>query len=168
MEIRSNFVSSSGQKVEVIYYEDLDPDKNLDNKILNGVHGFCFCKDKLVIVYAENKGYWTLPGGAIELGETYEEATIREVQEESNMKVLHQELIGFQDIYEPNRTIRQTRSFCIVEPYGEFNGDPDGDITEIKLIDPRDFKKYINWGNIGDRLIEKAIERLRIYNNRSL
>ncbi len=142
----------------------MNPNENLEGKILQAVHGLCFYNDKLVIVYAEGKGYWTFPGGSIEPGETYEEATIREVKEESNMKVLHQELIGFQDIYENGKIIRQTRSFCIVEPYGDFISDPDGDVTEIKLIDPKDLKQYIDWKKIGDRILERALEMLKEYN----
>lgn len=165
MEIKSQLTNSSGQKLDIIYYEDKDPNQDLDGKMLTGVHGFCFCDGKLVVVYAENKKYWTPPGGAIEPGETYEQAVIREVQEETNMKVLHQELIGFQDIYEPSRTIRQTRSFCIVEPYGDFVSDPDEDITEVKLIDPKDFKQYFNWLKIGDRIMERALELKNVYDN---
>ena len=164
MEIKSQLTNSSGQVLDIAYYENKDPNQDLEGKILQGVHGFCFYDGKLVIVYAENKKYWTPPGGGIEPEETYEEATIREVKEESNMKVLYQELIGFQDIYEPNRTIRQTRSFCVVEPYGDFVTDPDGDITEIKLIDPKDFKHYFDWLKIGDRIMERALEMLNKYN----
>lgn len=160
MEIKSTLINRSGQVLDYSYFEGLNPNQNMEDKILQAVHGLCFYGDKLVIVYAEGKGYWTFPGGGIEPGETYEQATIREVKEESNMKVLYQELIGYQDIYEPNRIIRQTRSFCIVEPYGDFVSDPDGDITEIKLIDPKDLKRYINWGEIGDRIIQRALEML--------
>ena len=167
MQIKSKLTNSSGQVLDVFYYEDKDPNQDLEGKMLTGVHGFCFCDGKLVVVYAENKKYWTLPGGDIESGETYEEATIREIQEESNMKVLHQELIGYQDIYEPDRIVRQTRSFCIVEPYGDFISDPDEDITEIKLIDPKDFKQYIDWLKIGDRIMERALGMLKEYNDRT-
>ena len=97
-------------------------------------------------------------GGHVQSGESYEQAVIREVKEETNMKVLHQELIGYQDIYESNRVIRQTRSFCIVESIGDFVIDPDGDVTEIKLIDPRDYKKYFDWGEIGEKIMKKAVE----------
>ena len=166
MEIKSQLTNSSGQKLDIIYYEGLDPNDNLEGKMLTGVHAFCFCDGKIVVVYAENKKYWTPPGGAIEPGETYEEAVIREIKEETNMKVLHQELIGFQDIYEPNRTIRQTRSFCVVEPYGDFVTDPDGDITEIKLIDLKDYKQYFDWKEIGDRILDRALEMLKKYNDR--
>lgn len=164
MEIKSTLINRSGQELDIIYHEDANPNENLKGKILQAVHGLCFCGGKLVIVYAEGKGYWTFPGGGIEPGETYEEATIREVKEESNMKVLHQELIGFQDIYENGRIIRQTRSFCIVEPYGDFVSDPDEDITEIKLIDPKDYKQYFDWLKIGDRIMDKALEMFKKYN----
>ena len=163
MEIKSKLTNGSGQVLDIIYYEDKDPNQDLEGKILQGVHGFCFYNGRLVLVYAEKKKYWTPPGGGIEPGETYEEAVIREVKEETNMKVLHQELIGFQDIYEPDRIVRQTRSFCVVEPYGDFISDPDGDITEIRLIDPKDIKQYFDWLKIGDRIMDRAIEMLNKY-----
>ena len=74
------------------------------------------------------------------------------------MRVLSQRLLGFQDIYNPEGMITQTRSVCLVEPIGEFKTDPDGDITEIKLIDPRDYKQYFDWGKIGDHLMQRALE----------
>jgi ADP-ribose pyrophosphatase YjhB (NUDIX family) len=168
MQIKSKLTNRSGQVLDYIYYEGLDPNQNLEDKILQAAHGFCFYKDKLVIVYSERKGYWTFPGGSIEPGETYQEATIREIKEESNMRVLHQELIGYQDVFEPTRTVRQTSSFCIVEPYGDFVADQDteGDIAEMKLINPKDLKQYINWLKIGDHIMKKALGKLKEYNKK--
>ncbi|MBI2120325.1 MAG: NUDIX hydrolase [Parcubacteria group bacterium] len=157
MEIQSILTNKSGQTLDVFYHEG-NPLENLDGKKLQGVHAYCFFNGKLVMVYAEDKKSWTPPGGGIKPGETFEEAVIREVEEESNMKVLHQEFIGYQDIHEPDRIIRQTRSFCIVEPFGEFVSDPDGDITEIKLIDPKEYKQYFDWGVVGDRIMSRALE----------
>lgn len=143
--------------LDVVYHED-NPLVGLEGRILQGVHAYCFYRDQMVVVYAESKKYWTPPGGGIEPGETYEEAVVREVKEESNMKVLSQKLIGYQDVYEPGRIVRQTRSVCIVEPFGPFVSDPDGDITKIKLIDPKDYKKYFDWGKVGDRIMERALD----------
>ncbi|MDO8569686.1 MAG: NUDIX hydrolase [bacterium] len=156
MQLQSTLTNHSGQILKVIYSES-DPLINLEGKVLQGVHAFCFYNEQLVIVYTESKKYWTPPGGGIEPEETYEQAVIREVKEETNMKVLHQELIGYQDIYEPDKIIRQTRSFCLVEPYGDFVSDPDGDITEVKLINPKDYKKYFDWGIIGDRIMKQVV-----------
>lgn len=151
MEIKSTLTNSLGEVLEVIYRE-ADPLKDLEGKILQGVRAYCFYEGKLIVVYSEAKKYWTPPGGGIEQGETYEQAVVREVKEESNMKVLSQKLIGYQDIYQKDGSIlRQTRSVCLVEPYGLFVSDPDGDITEIKLIDPKDYKKYfdLTGGRLG-------------------
>jgi ADP-ribose pyrophosphatase YjhB (NUDIX family) len=157
MEIESTLTNRAGQVLKVVYREG-NPLKDLEGKILQAIHAFCFCGGKLVVIYQAEKGYWAVPGGGIEEGETYEEALVREVKEESNMKVLRQELIGYIDIYENTRIIRQTRSLCIVEPYGDFVSDPAGDVTEIKLIDPADYKQYFDWGEIGDRIMERAGE----------
>ncbi len=157
MEIKSTLTNHSGQILDLIY-RDVDLLADLENRIVSGVHGYCFYNDKLIVVYAENKGYWTLPGGGVEKGESVPEAVAREVKEETNMKVLSQHLIGYQDIFEPTSVKTQTRSVCIVEPYGDFISDPDGDITEIKFIDPKDYKNYFDWGIVGDRIMERALE----------
>ena len=31
---------------------------------------------------------------------------------------------------------------------------PDG----LKLVDPKDYKQYFDWGRIGERIIERAVE----------
>ena len=160
MEIKSKITGHLDKKtLDIIYRED-DPLKDLGDKLLQAVHMYCFYNGKFVVVYSDHKGWWAPPGGGIEEGETYEEAVVREVLEESNMRVLKQELIGYQDIYMLDKIVRQTRSFCLVEPVGEFVSDPDGDVTEIKLIDPKDYKQYFDWGEIGDRIMQQALLKL--------
>ncbi len=156
MQLSSTLVNRAGQVLKIHYVEG-DPLEGVDRVVLQGVHAFCFCNDQLVLVKHPLSG-WMPPGGRIELGESYEEAVAREVKEETNMRVLRQALIGYQDIYEPDRVIRQTRSVCLVEPDGPFVPSFEEEITEIKLIDPADYKKYFDWGEIGDRLMERALE----------
>ena len=50
------------------------------------------------MVYEESKGYWTPSGGSVEEGESARDAVCREVKEETNMQVLRQRFIGYQDI----------------------------------------------------------------------
>ncbi|MCR4263969.1 MAG: NUDIX domain-containing protein [Candidatus Roizmanbacteria bacterium] len=159
MEIKSSLVNRLGQTLSTTY-RDVDSLDELNGKKVNGVHGFCFCGDKLLVVYSESKGYWTPPGGGVEPGETVEVATIREVFEETNMRVLKQKIIGYIEISEPEGVITQTRSVCIVEPVGPFtaDADPEGDVTAIKLIDPEDIKQYFDWGEVGDHILARALE----------
>jgi 8-oxo-dGTP diphosphatase len=144
-----------------VTYNDINDESELGNKKINCVHAYCFCQDKLVIVYNEQKKYWSPPGGAVEIGESIREAVTREVKEETNMRVISQKIIGYQEIIEPKGISVQTRSVCIVEPYGPFVSDPGGDITKITLIDPSDYKKYFDWKEIGDRIMGRAVEILK-------
>jgi 8-oxo-dGTP pyrophosphatase MutT (NUDIX family) len=162
MEIESSFINRSNQRVETLY-RDIDTYAGADAANATGVHGYCFCDGKLVVVYADSKGYWGPPGGGIEPGETIEEATVREILEETNMRVVSIRPIGVLNIFEPARTIQHVRSFCIVEPIGPFSTDPDGDVTEIRLIDPADVKEYFDWGEPGERQLERALELYRAY-----
>ncbi|MFA6430124.1 MAG: NUDIX hydrolase [Candidatus Paceibacterota bacterium] len=142
-------------------YRDIDSIEELGDIKLHCVHAFCFCDSKLVLVFDPEKNRWTPPGGHAELGENAEGAVIREVKEETNMEVLKHKFIGFIEVEEPQGKMIQTRSVCIVKPYGPFVKDPDGDITEIKLIDPKDYKQYFDWGEIGDWIMERALVLLK-------
>ncbi len=154
--INATLTNFAGQVLDVVY-NDVDGVDDLLGKHIGGVHAYCFCGDKLVVVYSHKKNRWTPPGGGVEAGEDVETAVCREVQEEANMKVLKQQLIGCQDVSKPAGVFSQTRSVCIVEPYGPFVSDPDGDITKIALIDPKNYKQYFDWGEIGDHLMKRAL-----------
>jgi NADH pyrophosphatase NudC (nudix superfamily) len=91
--------------------------------------------------------------------ETFEDCARRELVEEANVKMLSFKPIGYQKAYLPNGPKEyQLRVFCEVRPIGKFEEDPDGDITEIKYIDPTEYRKYFDWGDVGERIIERAIE----------
>lgn len=46
--------------------------------------------------------------------------------------------------------------------YTEWHGKKSkigfGDVDRIETIDPEEFKKHITWGEVGGRLIERALE----------
>ena len=99
-------------------------------------------------------------GGTIEPGETFEQTLKREIQEESNMEVLNFMPIGYQKVTDTrdNSFVYQLRYACTTRPYGPFVSDPAGSITEIKLIDPKKYRDYFDWGKIGERIISRALE----------
>ncbi len=157
MEIKSTFTNEAGDVLDVVY-RDIESEAYFLDKDIHSVGAYCFCGDKFVVVFNSKSNSWTPPGGGVEKDESAHGAVVRELFEESNMKVLSHKFIGYQDIFEPPYIVSQIRSVCIVEPYGDFISDPGGDITEIKLIDPKDYKKYFDWGIVGDRIMDRAME----------
>lgn len=153
--LRTSFKNRAGQTVDCTYFDcnDLSELK----KEIKVVHVFCFYCDKMVIVYNPRKGVWSPPGGNVEAGETVIQAVGREVKEETNMKVLEQKIIAVQDVYEPTGVKSKAQFFCLVKPYGPFVSDPDEGITKVELIDPKDYKKYFDWGDGGEYVIKKAL-----------
>lgn len=61
------------------------------------VDGLVVKEDKILLVKRSHPPYqdfWAIPGGYVEFGETCEEATIREVEEETGLKTKIKTLIG--------------------------------------------------------------------------
>lgn len=148
-----------GQVIKVKYSE-LDSFSSLPYDKCQQVYGVCFCNNKMVIVSGEGVGGgWGLVGGHIEKGESFEETLTREVQEETNMRVLRSSPIGVQEVISPDGNMKcQLRYLAIVEPIGKFEKDPVGSVTKIKLINPKNYRKYFDWGEIGERIIQRAME----------
>jgi len=50
----------------------------------------CYPQDKILLIRRDTlpfKGYWALPGGRLEVGETSEQACVREVREETGLDI---------------------------------------------------------------------------------
>lgn len=155
MQIKDQFTNPDGS-IAYVTYNDADSFEHLLKEKVTQVYGVCFVGDEMLIVH--NEKHWSLIGGTLEFEETFEECLKREIQEESNMKVLDFLPIGYQEVICNGETIFQIRYVCRVEPYGDFVSDPAGSVTEIKLIDLKDYKQYFNWGDVGDRLVTRAME----------
>ena len=161
--LTSTYRDRLGETVVFEYYE-ADSIKHLPKEQLSQVQIMAFHKDRLLIVNNITKpGMYGPVGGGIEPGETPEECLPRELQEESNMRVIKSRLIGYQrciSLSHPEKpTDYQLRYFARVEPIGPFTPDcdPDGDVTELLEIDPKDYKKYFDWGEIGDAIVDRAL-----------
>lgn len=69
-------------------------------KPILGVGALLFDGDLVLLVQRGNepfKGWWSLPGGAVEVGERVEDAVCREVLEETNLKV---RVVRFGEMFE--------------------------------------------------------------------
>ncbi len=166
MPLTNTYIGASGVKY-IFEYEDADSFKHLDPKDCTQAYGVAFCGDKIVIGFGGNKNGWGLIGGTIERGETLEQTLAREIKEESNMEVLSSLPVGYQKVTDTRdgKHYFQLRYVCTVRPYGPFIGDPARGIKEIKLINPTEYKKYFDWGAIGERIISRAMELRSKLNN---
>lgn len=147
-------------KTYQVKYNDCDDFSVLPDKLCLQHLGVCFFENQIIIgLHSLFKPDWRIIGGTREEGEAVEETLTREILEESNMDVIQQIPIGYQKVMdESGKEEYQLRSWCRVRPRGLFVADPDHGIKEIKLIKPEEYKQYCDWGEIGDRIIERAVE----------
>jgi len=149
----------------ILEYFESDTFDHLPQDKIQSCYAVAFHRDKFLLVNnIEKPGSYTLIGGSVEEGENPDETLIREIKEESNMKVLDFKLLGYQKVIDTRGTaepIYQLRYFCTLEPYGPFIKDPAGKVTEIVECDLDNYKKYMDWGEIGDYIIKKATDILK-------
>lgn len=162
MTINGEMTLLDGSSYKLVY-EDYDNFNHLNKDMVRQSYGVCFCQGKIVLGYRGKKATWGIIGGTIETGETFEQALAREITEESNMKLIKSLPIGYQTVTNSatGEKLVQLRYACLVESLGPFISDPAGSITKIMLVEPADYKKYMDWGEIGDRIIKRGVE---IYN----
>lgn len=164
MKITESYKGVSGVDY-ILEYSDADSFDGLDYELCRQIRAVCLCDGKMVIGYGGKiRSSWGLIGGTIEKGETFEQTLKREIQEESNMEVLKFVPIGYQKVTDTrdNNFVYQLRYVCTTRPYGPFVSDPAGSITEIKPIEPTEYRKFFDWGEIGERIVTRAME---IYKN---
>ncbi len=157
----NEYVGKSGVKY-IFEYSDADSFDHLEKDKCKQCYGVCFYDDKVVLGYSDGRKEWQIIGGTVEKGEDLGNALKREIQEESNMEVLNFLPIGYQKVTDTrdDSFVYQLRYVCSVRPYGPFVSDPAGDIIKIELIKPENYKEYFDWGQIGDRIMERSLELL--------
>ena len=79
------------------------------------------CNQNKVVVIDRQKNDWpgiTFPGGHVELGESFTNAVIREVKEETSLNIYNPQLCGIKDWYE-----NQCRYVVLFYKVTRFDGD---------------------------------------------
>jgi len=109
------------------------------------------------------KGHWSLPGGAVELGETLEAAIAREVLEET---ALHVDVGPVIEVFD-RITVddeRKVRYHYVLVDYlcrlvgGELRAG--GDVDDARVVDPAELTQY-NLTVKAAAVIERALELAR-------
>jgi 8-oxo-dGTP diphosphatase len=94
-------------------------------------------KDNQVLIVKRNhepfNGYWTLPGGHIDFGETAEQAVIREVKEETGLSFIPKFITYRDEIY---KDINWHGEVLVFHGKAEGKEEIDGkEIIDIKWVD---------------------------------
>lgn len=119
--------------------------------------------EHLLLIKRKNNpdaGYWSIPGGHLELGEKVQDAAVREAYEETGFKTRVIKLAGVIDkiMYDDKGDIEY--HYVLINYFvNQINGDPnqppkaDDDAAEAKFVPFGELKNY--------KLTESLIELLR-------
>lgn len=147
-----------GIKKVIFNYYDSDDFSGIDRDKVSQAYGVCFLGEQVILVtYDEDKP--NFPGGTVEPGENFEEAFLREIEEETNCKVLSHLPIGYQVVDELDREKHvQVRYVAKVKRIGDFVVDPGGTVKGNIAVSPQEVNGLTGYGKIGERMIERALE----------
>lgn len=123
------------------------------------VQAIPFADDKNIVIFKHIDGYYGLPGGTIEKGESFEEALRREVKEECACEILDYGLIGYikdTQISPPGNMKYQLRYWAKVKLLDEPVNDPDGKALSREIVNIKEANQKLNWGKKGEALLELA------------
>ncbi len=123
--------------------------------------------NKLLLVkrkYNPDAGYWSIPGGHLDLGEKVKEAAVREAEEETGFKTRVTKLAGIIDKIMRDEKGEIEYHYVLINYFVEqIEGPPDqapvpdDDALDAKFVPFEELKNYI----LTDSLIE-LLKRLKI------
>jgi ADP-ribose pyrophosphatase YjhB (NUDIX family) len=136
--------------------------ENLDDA--THVCGFIFDENKNLCIVDTNKGYWGLPGGAVEeIDETFEVALMREAEEEADLEIKEIIRIGCFKVTPISENCERgvhhlLRFVARVNKIKDQTIDPaEGVISLRKFIDPSRFLEFVDWKDSGQFQLDKAL-----------
>jgi ADP-ribose pyrophosphatase YjhB (NUDIX family) len=106
------------------------------------------------------RGRWSVPGGEVELGETLEEALVREVQEETGLLVRPVEITGVFDRIERDQDGRVAYHFVILDYLCRYlAGTPraGSDAEDVAMATPEELPGF----DLPDKVLEVVLDGFR-------
>jgi ADP-ribose pyrophosphatase YjhB (NUDIX family) len=123
--------------------------------------GLCFTPEGQIVLISFADGYWSLPGGTFEHGESLVETLTREVDEEACAKVAAAHYLASQHVFDPENPEGRT-SYCQARWWARVElteSQQRFETTGHKLVWPDNLVAAISWSNtrILSRLLELAL-----------
>lgn len=101
-------------------------------------------QDRLLLVrrgHGPGAGWWSVPGGRVEHGETLAEATVRELREETGLEGVCGELLGWVErIEDPYHFVILDFVVTVLDPSGPIAGDDAAEVAWVPLTDVADLR----------------------------
>jgi 8-oxo-dGTP diphosphatase len=111
--------------------------------------GVVVCKDDSVLLIQRGnpprRGAWSLPGGAVELGETLRESARREVREECGIEIALGALIDAIDLMQSDEAGQLQYHYVVLDfaaVYVEGNLNAASDVLQARWVSANDLDAY--------------------------
>jgi len=115
---------------------------------LIGIGAVIICNGKILLEKRKGepgRGKWAIPGGLVELGESTEQAVIREVKEETNLKVEQPKLIDVVNNITLDENDKIKYHFVIVDYFVKLTGgklEAADDAAELRWVGFDEVESY--------------------------
>ncbi len=128
--------------------QDMTDPRAYPDRPFVGVGAVIFRDDEVLIAQRGKlplRDTWSIPGGAQEIGETYVEAAIREVMEETCLEI---EVLGLVDVVDSINRDEQGRvryHYTLVDVVAEWRGgvaEAKDDLAAVKWVKIADIDRY--------------------------
>jgi 8-oxo-dGTP pyrophosphatase MutT (NUDIX family) len=108
---------------------------------------------QVAVVWRSARGDWTFPKGKLDLTETYEQAALREVVEETGLSCKVVRFIGTTQYQHRKGRPKVVAYFLMVPGTGAFT--PNDEVDELRWCSVREAERLLTWDRDRD-LLERA------------
>jgi len=98
---------------------------------------------EIACIYREARGDWTFPKGKLDRGETFEEAALREVWEETGMTCYVERFVGTTNYTHRKGKPKIVAYYLMSVHEGEF--EPNAEVDELRWLPLDQVRDYLTW-----------------------